>query len=84
MTRVSTRNAPSCISARRPFRTSGALRGEWQGEQYAVISYSTPIAIWRGGVWEVASRKYSVTTSRHQTAVALGARGEIKSVYDFR
>jgi hypothetical protein len=84
MTRVSTRNAPSCIAARRPFRTSGALRGEWRGEAYAVVSYSTTIALWQGGVWEVASRKYSCTTSRHQTAVALGARGEIKSVYDFR
>ena len=84
MTRVSTRNASTCIGSRREFRTSGSLRGVWQGDRYAVISYSTPIAVWENGVWQVASRRYSVTTSRHQTAVRCGVMGEVQTVTEIR
>jgi hypothetical protein len=36
---------------------------------YAVYSYVTPIAWYANGVWTRPAAKYSVTTSRHQSAV---------------
>jgi hypothetical protein len=36
------------------------------GETYVVFSYNTPIAWFYQGGWELDSRRYSVTTSKHQ------------------
>lgn len=56
-----------------PARSWGQLygdaeRAELAGADYVVYSYSTPIA-WRvAGTWTVSVDRYSVTTSRHQSA----------------
>lgn len=44
------------------------------GRVYVVFSYDTPIAWWGDGIgWKVPDVRYSVTTSRHQSAVRLAA-----------
>lgn len=53
-------------------RTWGKLdpgtRAEVDAADYVIYSYSTPIA-WRvAGSWTVDTARYSVTTSRHQSA----------------
>lgn len=50
----------------------------WEPRLYVIRSYSTPIA-WRTNAtpWRMVGRKFSTTTSRHQSIVrgALAARG---------
>lgn len=36
---------------------------------YIVFSYGTPIAWYHGGEWNLATAKFSVTTSKHQSIV---------------
>lgn len=36
---------------------------------YVVFSYGTPIAWYHGGEWNLATAKFSVTTSKHQNIV---------------
>lgn len=42
---------------------------------YVVRSYITPIAWFANGVWYVPNVRYSVTTSRHQSALGLVTDG---------
>lgn len=52
-----------------PFK-GNSLTAYWEGELYKVISYSTLIASTHSnGTFSVATRKYSVTTSRHQNLI---------------
>ena len=51
---------------------TGSMRGEWQGDVYVVISYSTPIGDCNGRVWNLNSNKYSATTSKHQSYLRQG------------
>jgi hypothetical protein len=52
-----------------------ALRDDYKGSRYTVLSYNTPIA-WLGkdNKWVAPEHKYTSTTSKHQTLVraALG------------
>lgn len=50
-------------------RVAGFLRATDAEDFYAVYSYGTPIAWFAHGTWTVPEVKYSVTTSRHQSAV---------------
>lgn len=45
----------------------------FQRATYAVFSYVTPIAWVADGVWVIPSTRYSVTTSKHQSAARFGA-----------
>lgn len=45
----------------------------FQRSTYAVFSYATPIAWVTDGVWTIPTARYSVTTSRHQSAARYGA-----------
>lgn len=59
------------------FRTSGALKGEYVAEtknsvsHYVIYSYDEPIGFltYYDGWALISNRKFSVTTSRHQTVV---------------
>ena len=46
---------------------TGSMRGEWQGDIYVVYSYNQWIGESNGRRWNLNSKKYSVTTSRHQS-----------------
>lgn len=50
-------------------RVNGFYRATDADDFYAVYSYATPIAWYAHGTWTVPAVKYSVTTSRHQSAV---------------
>lgn len=68
--RQNVQNTRDAIVNRETFKTSGALRGEGDYALYYVFSYAAIIArytIEEG--WIVPTRKYSVTTSNHQSAV---------------
>lgn len=56
---------------------SGRLPGEhvdsFRRATYAVFSYATPIAWVTDGAWVIPETRYSVTTSRHQSAARYGA-----------
>lgn len=45
----------------------------FQRATYAVYSYATPIAWVTDGAWAIPDVRYSVTTSRHQSAARYGA-----------
>jgi hypothetical protein len=45
----------------------------FQRSTYAVFSYATPIAWVTDGAWVIPAARYSVTTSRHQSAARYGA-----------
>ena len=45
----------------------------FQRATYAVFSYVTPIAWVADGAWVIPDARYSVTTSRHQSAARHGA-----------
>lgn len=45
----------------------------FRSSTYAVFSYATPIAWVAGGEWVIPDVRYSVTTSRHQSAARYGA-----------
>lgn len=45
----------------------------FQRATYAVFSYATPIAWVADGAWVIPATRYSVTTSRHQSAARHGA-----------
>lgn len=45
----------------------------FQRATYAVFSYATPIAWVANGTWVIPHTRYSVTTSRHQSAARYGA-----------
>lgn len=72
MSKISTRDASTIstmLSTERDFSTHGALSGRNVGRDYVVFSYAEPILkITRDRV-EVATRKFSVTTSRHQSTL---------------
>lgn len=71
------------LSARTPHRAtftawdSGRLPREhvesFERATYAVFSYVTPIAWVTDGAWVIPAARYSVTTSRHQSAARHGA-----------
>lgn len=59
---------------------AGRLPAEWSGcfwsamdanDIYVVYSYGTPIAWYANGIWTMPDVRYSVTTSRHQSALGL-------------
>ena len=45
----------------------------FQRATYAVFSYATPIAWVTDGAWAIPATRYSLTTSRHQSAARHGA-----------
>ena len=52
-----------------PFN-GNSLTAFWDGDTYKVFSYSTLIArVNPSGDHDIATRKYSVTTSRHQNLI---------------
>jgi hypothetical protein len=48
-----------------PFQ-GNTMSGMWVGGEYRVWSYGACIGIYRETGWELETRKYSVTTSKHQ------------------
>lgn len=74
--RQSVQNTRDAIANRESFKTSGALRGEKFGDLYYVYSYHAIIARHTPAEgWIVPTRKYSQTTSMHQSAVRLALAG---------
>lgn len=69
-------NTRDAIAERQDFKTSGAMKAEtgYDGV-YRVYSYAAVIAEYRNGAWNVAERKYSVTTTSHQSAVRQALHG---------
>ncbi len=76
MPRTSTQKAAEFIAELKPFTTNGALSGVWRGNDYLVLSYTTPIAAVNpdAGTAYLNRAKYSVTTSKHQTRAGYGLR----------
>lgn len=76
MPRTNTRQAAEFIAELKPFTTNGALSGEWRGNDYLVLSYTTPIAAVNpdAGTAYLNSARYSVTTSNHQGRAGYGLR----------
>ena len=74
--RISQHQAVEAIRNRRDFKAA-ALSGVNDGpNQYLVFSYSTVIARFvEGEGWSLNERKYSPTTSRHQTIVRRATAG---------
>ena len=70
--RISQHHAAEAIRNHRDFKAT-ALSGVNDGpNQYLVLSYSTVIARFvEGEGWSLNERKYSKTTSRHQTIVRI-------------
>lgn len=60
-------NTMNAIANRIPFKSGGALSGVEGYGGYTVMSYNEPIAIFNGQLWTVTTRKFSVTTSNHQS-----------------
>jgi hypothetical protein len=56
------------LANREQFR-GNTMTGYQNGETYVIFSYDTPIAWFYQGGWELDSRKYSVTTSKHQNII---------------
>jgi hypothetical protein len=56
------------LANREQFR-GNTMTGYQNGETYVIFSYDTPIAWFYEGGWELDSRKYSVTTSKHQNII---------------
>lgn len=76
MTKIGTNDASAIsamLSTEQDFRTHGALSGRNIGRDYVVFSYAEPILKITGGRVEVATRKFSVTTSRHQNVTRRAA-----------
>lgn len=77
MSKISTRDASTIstmLSTEQDFRTHGALQGKRRlNGDYVVYSYAEPILKITGGRVEVATRKFSVTTSRHQGTIRYAA-----------
>lgn len=72
MTKISTRDTSiisTMLSTEEDFQTHGALSGRNVGRDYVVFSYGEPILRITGGRVEVVTRKFSVTTSRHQGTI---------------
>lgn len=65
----------SKIYNRQNFR-GNSMTGLWNGDTFVIFSYNTPIGWFYDGGWEIDSRRYSVTTSRHQGLIrkALGLK----------
>ncbi len=55
----------SKLANRQNFR-GNSMTGFWNEETYVIFSYDTPIAWFYKNGWELDSRRYSVTTSKHQ------------------
>jgi hypothetical protein len=74
--RINQRQAVEAIRNHRDFKAA-ALSGVNDGpNQYTVLSYSTVIARFvEGEGWSLNERKYSKTTSRHQTIVRRATAG---------
>lgn len=70
MKRINQRQAVEAIRNKEEFK-AGALSARWECEyrDYVVMSYNTIIAMCADGEWKFNSRKYSATTSRHQSIV---------------
>jgi hypothetical protein len=54
-------------------RLPGQHRDSFLASTYAVFSYVTPVAWVTDGEWVIPSTRYSLTTSRHQSAARHGA-----------
>ena len=61
-------NTLDAIRECEPFN-AGNLTGQWIGLDYVVRSYAATIATYNGARWELNERKYSTTTSAHQSVV---------------
>ena len=72
MPNITTRNAYMAIREHKTFK-AGALRGVViESGTYVVYSYAVEIARWTAADgWTVNDKRYSATTSRHQTQVRL-------------
>lgn len=70
MKRINQRQAVEAIRDKEEFK-AGALSGGWVRcpEGYVVKSYNTIIATYIAEMWHSDIRRYSVTTSRHQSIV---------------
>jgi len=70
MKRINQRQAIEAIRNKEAFK-AGALSGGWVycPEGYVVKSYNTIIATYIAEMWHSDVRKYSVTTSKHQSIV---------------
>ena len=70
MKRITLRQAVEAIRNKEAFK-AGALSGGYVRcpEAYVVKSYNTVMATYVAGAWHTDDRKYSVTTSKHQSIV---------------
>jgi hypothetical protein len=65
---------------KREYFKADSIRGTYPYEgknlDYAIYSYSTPIALFHGGQWYMTTKRFSQTTTNQQAALRLILRDE--------